>query len=39
MLMLIIRALFVLVIAGLGVRMARLSGDTAHWLFIFGGVV
>ncbi|WP_435015881.1 PIN/TRAM domain-containing protein [Tundrisphaera sp. TA3] len=39
MLMLIIRAVFVVVIAGLGVRLARATGDTAHWLFIFGGVV
>ncbi len=39
MLLLIIRAIFVLVVAGLGVRLARQANDSAYWLLIFGGVV
>lgn len=39
MLIFIIRALFILVVAGIGVRMAQLPGNHFHWLAIFGGVL
>lgn len=39
MLLLIIRATFVLVVAGLAVRLARVAGDSYHWSLSFGGVV
>ncbi len=39
MLLLIIRAIFVLVVAGLGVRLARATGDTFNWALLFGGVL
>ena len=39
MLLLIIRATFVLVVAGLAVRLARVTGDSFHWSLSFGGVL
>ena len=39
MLLLIIRATFVLVAAGLAVRLARVTGDSFHWSLSFGGVL
>ena len=39
MLLNIIRATFVLVVAGLAVRLARVSGDSIHWSLSFGGVL
>ena len=39
MLLLIIRSTFVLVVAGLAVRLARATGDSFHWSLSFGGVL
>ena len=39
MLLTIIRATFVLVVAGLAVRLAKVTGDSIHWSISFGGVV
>ena len=39
MLLFIIRAVFVLVVAGLGVRLARATGDSYNWGLLFGGVL
>ncbi len=39
MLLNIIRAVFVLVVAGLGVRLSRASGDNTNWVVLFGGVL
>jgi uncharacterized protein YacL len=38
MLLWIIRAVFLLVVAGLDARLARAVGGTASWIFLFGGV-
>ena len=39
MLLIIIRATFVLVVAGLAVRLARVTSDTLHWSLSFGCVL
>ena len=39
MLLNIIRAIFVLVVAGLGVRLARATGSTYNWGLLLGGVI
>ncbi len=39
MLLIIIRATFVLVVAGLAVRLAKVTGDSFHWGLSFGGVL
>ena len=39
MLLAIIRAVFILVVAGLGVRLAKANADSLHWAFLFGGVI
>ncbi len=39
MLLIIIRAVFVMVVAGLGVRLAKATGDSLNWALLFGGVL
>ena len=39
MLLIVIRAIFVLVVAGLGVRLAKLPGETYNPALLFGGVI
>ncbi len=34
-----IRAIFILIVAGLGVRMAKASASPTYWALIFGGIV
>ncbi len=39
MLLNLIRAIFVLIVAGLSVRLARASGSATYWALLFGGAI